>query len=256
MATGISMELRRVCGLWAVCAALMVEMAVLVHGCPNNALEQAMKCTARLGLDLPGSDNTFVDTGQVDLAIQACREGKLQAVVACVEEIMAVCQGSSDQEHFLRTMVDVDKSRKHVTFFCSHLDEYEQHAPCIAQNHAARTQCVKKEQRNMQTKVKASVNMDFLMTANCRFFHTAELCSRRVLTLACGKEATDLVAAVFSAFKPPLCDTVTDTTDNDVIDGETGAEGGTAGADGVRPSLIATILTLALVMACCTHQNT
>ena len=49
------------------------------------------------------------------------RDNKLTKAMDCLEEITGACQGSSDQEHYLRNMLDVNKERRLVAFFCSHL---------------------------------------------------------------------------------------------------------------------------------------
>nr|KAG5687427.1 hypothetical protein BaRGS_019826 [Batillaria attramentaria] len=165
---GSSMEARVGLSASACLYCWYLVLTVVRAACPDNALEKAMKCTAGLGLGPPTPYNAFVETGQVEVAKQACRDRKLLNAIDCLDDIMAACQGNSDQEHFLRTMVDVDKSRACVQFFCSHLDEYEMHAECIATNHPALTRCVETERRNMQTKVKATGNMDFLIMATCK----------------------------------------------------------------------------------------
>ncbi|PVD24190.1 hypothetical protein C0Q70_14660 [Pomacea canaliculata] len=172
----------------------------------KNALEKAMKCTAGLGIGPPFISNAFIERGQIQFAKDACRDRTLHDAISCLEKILEACQGNSDREHFLQNMIDTKKSRDVVDFFCSNIHVYESHAPCIASRHSALTQCLESQQKTMQTKVKATSNMDFLMTSNCKYFQAADVCSRRVLGENCGQEALGMVVRVFSGFKPPICD--------------------------------------------------
>ncbi|XP_076447976.1 uncharacterized protein LOC143284814 [Babylonia areolata] len=204
---------------WSACFwCLCTVLAVVRASCPENALEKAMKCTSGQGLGPPSSrhhHNAFVERGQIERAKRACRDNSFQAAITCLEDLTQQCQGSSDQEHFLRNMVDAKKAREYVTYFCSHLNDYQQYAPCIGRMHRTLTQCVHQQRRTMQTKVKASSNMDYLMTSTCKYFNAAEVCSERVLSKDCSSEAADMVAGVFVAFRPPVCHSASRRTSQD-----------------------------------------
>lgn len=223
---------------WSTCLWCLYTVVVVVRAsCPDNALERAMGCTAGLGLGPPSSPaNAFVEKGQIQRAKQACRDNSFKKAISCLEEITGNCQGNSDQEHFLRNMVDVQKARDFVTYFCSHLNEYEEYAPCIGRMHSTLIQCVHQQRKNMETKVKASSNMDYLMTSTCKYFYAAEVCSDRVLSESCGVSAADMVERVFKAFKPPICNSVPYT--NQDAQRDDAASDPSSGAARSRPSAV------------------
>lgn len=56
------------------CPALFIAVLMTVRdGCPENALEKAMKCTAGLGIGPPFISNAFIERGQIQFAKDACR---------------------------------------------------------------------------------------------------------------------------------------------------------------------------------------
>ncbi|KAK7102656.1 uncharacterized protein [Littorina saxatilis] len=226
--------------VWCLCTVVAVVRAT----CPENAVEKVMTCPGQLGLPVATPENAFVEKGQVEVAKQACREGKFAEALKCQENIIEACQGNSDQEHYLRSMIDLEKQRNFVALFCSQLDEYEVHAPCIAKMHDERSQCLAEQRKNMQTKVKASANIDFLMLSGCKYFFAAEFCSKKVLRKACGGEAADMVSRLFVAFKPPFCDTVTYTQDQGDLD----TEGSGSSASRLRLSLAEVTFHVVLVL--------
>lgn len=200
--------------IWCLCAVLAVTKAA----CPSDAPNRVMMCTQQFGLIPPSfNSNAFVEKGYIEHTIQACRDQKLAKAVDCLEEITKSCHGNTDQEHFIRNMVDVSKIRAFIPYFCTHLQDYKQHAPCIEKEHKNLSVCVTQQRQTMMTKVKATYNMDYHMISTCKYMQAAVLCSNQVLTAACSKVAVDMIAGIFQAFQPPKCRAFTDipqTSDN------------------------------------------
>ncbi|KAK6176733.1 hypothetical protein SNE40_014975 [Patella caerulea] len=183
---------------------ILTVVSVLAE-CPINAVQNAQLCTASLGIGPPTGPKPFVEKGKVEMAKRACRENQLDVAVKCLQDIIDVCQGNTEREHFLRMMIDVDNTRRSVQYFCSNLNIYENNADCIASLHGEQIRCAEEVRNNFKTKVKATNNMDVIMTSTCRFFNTAVGCSRKVLQAKCGQDAVNIVVRTLLGFQPPKC---------------------------------------------------
>ncbi|XP_041349830.1 uncharacterized protein LOC121369065 [Gigantopelta aegis] len=186
---------------------ILAVMTAVTAECPQTALKQAQLCTASLGIGPPQTSqpSAFVAMGKVETAKKACRERELHKAVDCLQVISDKCTGNTEREHILRMMVDVQNTRRSVEYFCNHLPVYEAHAECIAEQHHQQELCARNVKKNFETKVKATSNVDVMMTSTCRFFRAAVTCSEKILKCKCGEAAADIVVNMLNGFQPPKC---------------------------------------------------
>ncbi|GFS26360.1 hypothetical protein ElyMa_001715600 [Elysia marginata] len=109
--------------LRSLCLILMSATLALTSDCPPDAMQQAKACTQMLGLQsAQGSPNEFIQEGDGQKAYYACSNGDLLTAISCQERILERCKGdNTDSAHFLRNMIDIEKSRRAVTYFCTNV---------------------------------------------------------------------------------------------------------------------------------------
>uniref|UniRef100_A0A0B7ANI3 Secreted protein n=1 Tax=Arion vulgaris TaxID=1028688 RepID=A0A0B7ANI3_9EUPU len=103
--------------------SITAVVAPVSGSCTNTSIHKAQMCTAQLTGQ--NSANAFITQGDAERAVLACRNGDLLTAVNCIERVMTECKNdNTDAAHFLRNMIDIDKSRRSVQFFCTNVQDY------------------------------------------------------------------------------------------------------------------------------------
>ncbi|RUS91515.1 hypothetical protein EGW08_000736 [Elysia chlorotica] len=192
---------------------LVCVTRALSSDCPPDAIRQARACTAMLNLQPgQGSPHDFVQEGDGQKANYACGNGDLLDTINCQERILERCKGdNTDSAHFLRNMLDIEKARRAVLYFCTNVQEYMNNAKCIAAHHQEQVTCAQDAMRNFQTQLSATRNKDALIRFQCRFYFEAVRCTEEILTRECSSSVSDIVTTVILGFEPPICNNTRST---------------------------------------------
>ncbi|GFO29182.1 hypothetical protein PoB_005568700 [Plakobranchus ocellatus] len=185
----------------------LFRSASATSDCPPNAAQQAKACTAMLGLEPAAeSPSEFIKEGDSRKALHACSNGDLLDIINCQERILDLCKhDKTDSAHFLRNMIDIEKSREAVTFFCTNVRVYARNADCVAKHHIEQVECAQEAINNFQTQALATTNMDSLMRFQCRLYDKVVRCTDEVLTKKCSTDVAYIVTTIMRGFEPPTC---------------------------------------------------
>ncbi|CAG5114841.1 unnamed protein product, partial [Candidula unifasciata] len=179
--------------------------------CTQADIRKAKMCTDNLKNAFHTNSSAHSLISQIDenKVISACGNGDLLTAINCIERVVEQCKhANTDTAHYFLGMVDVEKARRTVNFFCTNVKVYTANAKCIADNHNEQNSCAAEAKKNFDTQAKATKNMDVLMRFQCIFFHEVVKCVDKVLTQKCSNEAADIVKTVLVGFEPPVCSTI------------------------------------------------
>ncbi|KAK3778259.1 hypothetical protein RRG08_060185 [Elysia crispata] len=198
--------------IWLQIVLVCVSLAHATD-CPPDAVQQAKACTALLNLQpAQGSPHDFIQEGDGTKANYACGNGDLLNAISCQERILERCKDdNTDSAHFLRNMIDIEKARRAVTYFCTNVKVYMKNAKCIAAHHQDQVTCARDAMKSFQTQMTATRNKDALLRFQCRFFFAAVLCTEDILTRKCSSYVSDIVTTVMIGFEPPVCNNTRST---------------------------------------------
>ncbi|BFZ08801.1 hypothetical protein BsWGS_11840 [Bradybaena similaris] len=176
--------------------------------CTHAAIKKAMTCTNTLKREFgaANSPDAAMVQGDASKAVRACGNGNLLTAINCIERVVEECRYvNSDEAHFLLGMIDIERARRTVNFFCTNVKVYVANYQCITGNHSELNTCAGEARKNYETQTKATQNMDVLMRFQCIFYQEVVKCVDKVLTRKCSSAAADIAKTTITGFEPPIC---------------------------------------------------
>lgn len=184
-----------------LCGLVSVVVHVTGSTCPINVGEQVQECTSIVVPKLSVSD-------RVRVVKETCREAKLRQVADCIQGIVDLCKGTTENEQMVQRLIDKDRLLSTVEYFCRYFRVYETHAECMFNHHEEVSECSRDATASFGTKMSSGANIDVLMMGSCRFHGVARACLTNTTLLRCGREAADFVYELLSGMSPPYCEEV------------------------------------------------
>ncbi|GAB1610101.1 hypothetical protein Ahia01_001296100, partial [Argonauta hians] len=145
----------------------------------------------------------FIDGGNIEEAINDCRDKVFHKSVDCLETVMERCKDDETYGDFLQKYVDVDNSRKSVNYFCENLGALKSHRSCIRNVLKEVVECTESRLHNRRHQSKGGNNS--AIDEVCSFTRTSLECYEKVLDSKCGEEANNFLYNVMTGFSPPIC---------------------------------------------------
>ncbi|XP_055882762.1 uncharacterized protein LOC106072509 [Biomphalaria glabrata] len=177
--------------------------------CGETIYDRLDSCIESLSFESIGSSNigsSLLDRNS-DLTHlrDKCGNGDFFNAINCMERTIDECKyATTDEAQDVRTMINIERARNTIQYFCTHFKVYERHWQCITGHHEEVTQCAGPSTALFQTQMEATSNKDS-QTFQCRLSSSILDCNLKVLRDQCSSEAVDFVQTVMEGFQPSFC---------------------------------------------------
>ncbi|XP_064607354.1 uncharacterized protein LOC135471874 [Liolophura sinensis] len=169
--------------------------------CPNNALNEAMKCIGRIG-DFGMSTNVEeVKPWDYQRTKIACENGAFTLAMNCAENIVDTCT-----ERELGVALDIPMMRNAVQDMCSQVDAMRPYVDCMHDQLDVVTRCAERQKKLFHAKVRtAGDDSTKRMQSVCSFTNNVYGCQTNLVRKNCGEVPAKFLLNIMNAFRWPSC---------------------------------------------------